>query len=192
MNSELISAFWAFIVSLMPIMIALNAIFTGLAKLPYVGGPWATTASKLCAIAIGDIGGLVRMLGRYFSDSKNSLEVLRDVAEFCPQSDGLDPVFKVGSIWRVCNRAEGRKTLRITQIAMLMLCVLPFVVSCAAAIPVPSTPCKGMYCVEWSGHSLDVPGSLLLCAKTDAELQRLTARLLREHPKSTMRKVGAQ
>jgi len=65
-------------------------------------------------------------------------------------------------------------------------------VGCVAAIPKPSSPCPGLYCVEWSGNEVGLPGSALICAKTDAELQSTVRELTARYPKSTVRKVDSQ
>jgi len=63
---------------------------------------------------------------------------------------------------------------------------------CAAAIPKPSSPCPGLYCLEWSGNEVGLPGSALICAKTDLELQTTVRALASRYPRATVRKVDAQ
>lgn len=70
---------------------------------------------------------------------------------------------------------------------LLLACI-----SCAEAIPTPSAPCAGMYCLEWSGHVVGLPGAALICAKTELEVRQLVAPYLEKDPKSVVRKLGAK
>jgi len=66
------------ITAVLPILIALNGFFAMWAKLPKVGGAWATNLSKLCAIAQGDLGGLIRILDRFLASLQTAKQEIRN------------------------------------------------------------------------------------------------------------------
>jgi hypothetical protein len=84
-------------------------------------------------------------------------------------------------------KASNRARARLVSGSILLGCSL---VGCGAFAPKPTMPCAGLYCLEWSGHAAGLPGSVLVCAKTELEAQQAARTLLDRDPKSTVRKVS--
>ena len=61
---------------------------------------------------------------------------------------------------------------------------------CAAWVPTPTTPCAGLYCLEWDGTSAGLPADVLICAKTEQEALEAVQPLLEAYPKSVARKAS--
>jgi hypothetical protein len=73
---------------------------------------------------------------------------------------------------------------------MRLIYSLPLILaSCAAAVPTPSMPCPGLYCLQWSGPPVGIPLDALICAKTEAQARALAQPLLDRHPDGSFRLV---
>lgn len=87
------------------------------------------------------------------------------------------------------NQAEPAVIGKSGLSSLLIGCAL-LLSGCAALMPKPVEPCAGLYCLEWTGSSLTLPGAVLICAKTEAEARQSAQLLLAQDPKSTVRKVS--
>jgi hypothetical protein len=104
--------------------------------------------------------------------------------------DEIDPP-SVDAALRKLTKLDRKAATRKATLGSLLCCLL-LLQGCAAAIPKVSTPCDGLYCLEWSGNEVGLPASALICAKTEFELQSMVRKLSEQHPRSTFRKVGAR
>jgi hypothetical protein len=177
------------VTAVLPILIALNGFFAVWAKLPKVGGVWATSLSKLMAVLSGDLGGLIRILERFWRSlqSQEAKQVAAPPTATITLANADD----------VSNFQIGQKVEIVSKDVREVIGILPILLltslsGCAAMVPTPSMPCKGMYCLEWDGSSIGLPADALACVKTAAELDLLAKRLKERHPSTTVRKLGAK
>ena len=73
----------------------------------------------------------------------------------------------------------------VVVLAAVGICVA----NCTAAIPTPSMPCEGLYCLQWSGPPVGIPADGLVCAKTEAAARALVAPFAERHPEGSFRLV---
>jgi hypothetical protein len=95
----------------------------------------------------------------------------------------------MGRVYNVLRAAAPRITQLIKLWTASFLLGVICLLGCAGLVPRPTSPCPGLYCLEWSANEVGVPGALLICAKTKVELIATTKRLFDTHPKSTFRTV---
>jgi hypothetical protein len=176
--SQILAIATSLFLAAQPILVALSAIFAILAPVPYVGGPWATSASKLCAILVGDLGGAIRWLQRLLAAAGKPLP--------SAEVQYVDPTTGTLTLVNPSDVTNFRKGTRVTLASLFVGFVL---LGCAGLVPTPTSPCLGLYCLEWSANEVGIPAKVLICAKTEAELISASNKLAEKHRGSTFRTV---
>jgi hypothetical protein len=74
------------------------------------------------------------------------------------------------------KRVDAAKATLTSIVTVLLLS------GCAALVPHPTSPCSGLYCLQWDGAPAGIPGDVLICAKSELEARKAAAPLLAAHP----------